>query len=355
MAEQEKAVITYKTEQGVTMKLSPSIIRRFIAQGKFPPDDVEVVMFMKTCEAYKMNPYLKEVYLLKFTKDDPATIVVGKDTFNKRAAKHPQYDGMRSGIVVQDTIGPIEEREGTLLRKDEILLGGWAEVYRKDWEHPVKEVVSLEEYIGLKKDGTPNRQWKRMPATMICKVAKVHAWGEAFPDILGGLLDQSEVNVNAEELNTTPITPKYEVDPQESAGEESQAKSEEYLEIEAQIIRDVTHVAFKGEVVIDGRNVPLDQYRTAMPDSLAKNILSIDKLREKADTIAMLLQAAVDLGFTKEAEKAKEAKKGFVPPEGMKVGIDIPESQGNLYDEVTSQDAAVEIEREGNAETGGGK
>ena len=354
MAEEDKSIITYQTEQGAPMKLSPAIVRRYLAQGKFPPDDVEVVFFMKTCQAYKLNPYLREVHLLKFSQNSPATIVVGKETYNKRAAKHPQYNGMRAGIVVQQAapLVGVVEREGTLLLKDEILLGGWAETFRKDWGHPVKEIVSLGEYIGLKNDGTPNRQWERMSATMICKVAKVHSWREAFPDILGSLMDQTEVNVEATELNSTPIT-KYEVDSQ--AGEESQAKTEEQLELEAGILKKIAHEAFKGKIMFalkegeEKKEVNLNKYRAKMPDNLAKNNLPVEKLREMDDTVAVLLQASLDHIFAKDDPGSQ---KKFTPPK----------NQGQVTEEDVQEQATFDgfgepnpAEREGNLSNGGGK
>ena len=53
-------------------------------------------------------------------------------------------------------------------------------------------VMSLSEYIGRKKDGSPNRQWSGKPATMIRKVALVQALREAFPARLGGMYASEE-------------------------------------------------------------------------------------------------------------------------------------------------------------------
>ena len=54
----------------------------------------------------------------------------------------------------------------------------------------------LEEYIGLKKDGTPNRFWKEKPATMIEKVAIVHAKREAFPEEFQNLFVPEEMGID---------------------------------------------------------------------------------------------------------------------------------------------------------------
>ena len=105
--------------------------------------DQETMMFLKLCQARNLNPFLKEAYLIKYDSGKPAQMVVGKDKFTKTAEEHPQFDGFKAGIIVG--VGDeIQEREGTFYRrgKGEELLGGWAEIYRKDRKMPFKQTVS---------------------------------------------------------------------------------------------------------------------------------------------------------------------------------------------------------------------
>ena len=90
-------------------------------------------------------------------------------------------------IVVVNKDGDVKEREGSLKAPGEILIGGWCEVYVKNKKHPIKSVVSLEEYS--KSQST----WKSMPMVMIRKVAMVTALREAFPEDLQGMYDASEM------------------------------------------------------------------------------------------------------------------------------------------------------------------
>ena len=76
-----------------------------------------------------------------------------------------------------------------IVYEDEELLGGWAKVYRKDRTRPSYEEVKLTEY------DTGKSLWKGKKATMIRKVALVHALREAFPSTFGSLYDESEVHV----------------------------------------------------------------------------------------------------------------------------------------------------------------
>jgi phage recombination protein Bet len=171
--------------------------------------DQEVLMFMKMCESQKLNPFNRDVYLIKYG-NLPASMVVGKDAFAKRADSNPAYKGSKSGIIVINLSKEIEYREGTFyLKEREELVGGWARVSFKDGKEDLFNTVSLDEYIGRKKDGTVNSQWAGKPATMIKKVALVQALRDAFPNNLGQMYVREEMNID-EDLPTDPIDPVNE-------------------------------------------------------------------------------------------------------------------------------------------------
>ena len=94
----------------------------------------------------------------------------------------------------------MENRIGTIVIDGETLVGGWAKAFVKGYENPIEVSVSLNEYIGLKKDGTVNSNWQKRPASMIRKVALVHALREAFPEDLGGMYAAEETNEVEENL-----------------------------------------------------------------------------------------------------------------------------------------------------------
>ena len=166
--------------------LTADTVRNYLVSGNGNVTDQEIVMFIELCKAQHLNPFIREAYLIKFG-NSPANIVVGKDVFVRRAYRNPDYEGMRAGIVVVSKDGDVKEREGSLKAPGETLIGGWCEVYVKNKKHPIKSVVSLEEYS--KSQST----WKSMPMVMIRKVAMVTALREAFPEDLQGMYDASEM------------------------------------------------------------------------------------------------------------------------------------------------------------------
>lgn len=187
----DKAVTEYESN-GEIVKLSPATIRAYLVSGGGEVTDQEVMMFLSLCRFQHLNPFLREAYLIKFGSQ-PATIVTGKDVFTKRAKRNPNYAGKQAGIIVTDSTGAVEEREGCFVLPDETIVGGWAKVYIKGYDQPEYASVSFEEYAGRKKDGELNSQWASRPATMIRKVALVQALREAFPEDYQGMLSPEEV------------------------------------------------------------------------------------------------------------------------------------------------------------------
>lgn len=159
----------------------------------------ECRIFLETCKQYHLNPFTKECYLIHYdnkNSDSTSTIVLGKTCYLKMAENHPQYDGFEAGVIVfVPEVGELIHREGSIVYdgdSGETLLGGWAKVYRKDRTRASYEEVKLSEY------DTGKSLWNGKKATMIRKVALVHALREAFPSTFGALYDESEVRVDAE-------------------------------------------------------------------------------------------------------------------------------------------------------------
>ncbi|WPX08129.1 phage recombination protein Bet [Anaerocellum danielii] len=197
--------IEYETETGKVV-LSPEIIKKYLVSGDpTKVTDAEVFMFLKLCQHQRLNPFLREAYLIKYHQDEPATVVVSKDVFVKRASKNPLCSGWEAGIIIRKENGELEYRKGSLVLNGEELVGGWARVYRKDWQVPIEIAVSLSEYLRRKKDGQPMRSWREMPATMIRKVALEQALREAFATDFEGLYGAEEMSVEPQELSKEPV------------------------------------------------------------------------------------------------------------------------------------------------------
>jgi len=175
-------ITTFETSHG-PVELSVSTIKDLFCPNA---TDSEAAMFLKVCQYQGLNPFLRDAYLIKYDTKAAASIVIGKDFFTKRADTIPGYDGVRAGIVVMRK-EQVVQTEGALPLPGDKLIGGWAEVTRKDRSTPTVARVDMAEY------NANQSSWKRMPATMIRKVAIVQALREAFPSQFQGLYDEAEM------------------------------------------------------------------------------------------------------------------------------------------------------------------
>ena len=246
-AQGKQAELVKYEANGELVKLSPATVRKYLVSGGGNVSDQEVMMFLSLCRYQHLNPFLKEAYLIKYGSNDPATIVVGKDVFTKRADATPTYGGKQAGVIVLDKNGEVKEREGALVLPNETLVGGWAKIFIKGHDTPEYASVSFDEYGGRKKSGEINGQWSKKPATMIRKVAVVQALREAFPDRFQGMYAQEEFpEVSGKKLDTEEIV-AHDI--------EENANSEPFVVAESEATEpEPEKVA--GEVVENDENVP---------------------------------------------------------------------------------------------------
>jgi len=161
----EKSIV--KVTESAAIELTPKTIKAYINQYA---TDQEIALFLNQCAMFQLNPFKREIYLIKYSSSQPATFVVGYEVYLKRAERSEKWAGLKSGT----------DGDGPKMR-------AWAKVYRKDWIEPLEHEVYLEEYIQKTKEGEPTRFWKDKPRTMLKKVALSQAFRMAFPDEFSGM------------------------------------------------------------------------------------------------------------------------------------------------------------------------
>lgn len=115
-------------------------------------------------------------------------------------------------------------------------------------------------------------------------------------------------------------------------------KSEEYLALEAQMLRDISNEHFTGDITIDSQPVNLDDARLVANDFLANEVHTITKLTKGADKIARMLLVAEERDAVTEAPGSEgELDDGEINPDDVQevfqgTLIDTPEKEGNLHE-----------------------
>jgi len=193
--QETKAIVQWKGEPiAITFQDVKSLICPLAA-------DQEIVVFLKTCQSLQLNPFANECFLIKYDARDKAAFVIAIDSYLKAAEMNNEYDGCEAGIILKDSGGKLELREGAFLLEEDKsrLVGGWAKVYRKDRGRPTYVAVNKNECIKLTREGRPTLFWSEPKQPwMLRKSALKRALVEAFPSLFAGTLATAEITSDIE-------------------------------------------------------------------------------------------------------------------------------------------------------------
>lgn len=181
----QQTSIAFTDDVGANITVTADDVRNLICPNA---DQKEVALFLQLCKSQRLNPFVKDAYLVKYGSN-PAQMITNYQVFNRRACKNENYAGIENGVVVLRN-GEIVHKDGSAVYKaaGETLLGGWAKVYFKDNRKPAYAEVALDDY------STGKSNWSKMPGVMIEKCAKAAAWRLAFPDDFQGMYVSEEMH-----------------------------------------------------------------------------------------------------------------------------------------------------------------
>lgn len=180
----QQTSIAFTDDVGANITVTADDVRNLICPSA---DQKEVSLFLQLCKSQRLNPFVKDAYLVKYGSN-PAQMITNYQVFNRRACRNDNYAGIENGVVVLRN-GEIVHKDGSAVYKaaGETLLGGWAKVYFKDNRKPAYAEVALDDY------STGKSNWSKMPGVMIEKCAKAAAWRLAFPDDFQGMYVSEEM------------------------------------------------------------------------------------------------------------------------------------------------------------------
>ncbi len=203
VATREKAVVKWKGEQiTITFHDVKTLICPYST-------DQEIAVFLKTCQSLQLNPFANEIYLIKYSEGDKAAMVIAIDSYLKSAETNKKYNGHEAGIILRDSTGKLDLREGSFILAEEMdkLVGGWAKVYREDRAKPFYMSVNKAECVRYTKSGNLTKFWaKEKQPMMLRKTALKRALVEAFPSLFAGTMSTAEIEPPPE----GELAPAYE-------------------------------------------------------------------------------------------------------------------------------------------------
>lgn len=163
--------------------------------------EIEWNLFLGLGRSLNANPFLREIWAIKYDTSKAASIFLGRDMYRRRGQEQPNYDGhLVNAVYENDKFEMVDgEPHHTFnLKGRGKLLAAYCIVRKKGIRQPYLVTVKFEEYD----KGFSN--WKSMPETMLKKVAEAQAMRGAFQGIFAGTYDESE---QWEEEKKTKVKP----------------------------------------------------------------------------------------------------------------------------------------------------
>ena len=159
--------------------------------------------FVGMGKAANLNPFLKEIWAVKYQDNAPAQIFVGRDGYRKAAQRHYEYDFHECDAVYSNDKFKRNSINGEIVHEYNLkdrgeLLGAYCIVKRKSSERHSYTWVKLSEYSTGKSLWNPQTG---KPETMIKKVAESQGLRASFQDLLGGTYGEEEMERSEEKVN----------------------------------------------------------------------------------------------------------------------------------------------------------
>ena len=179
----ESTAIVVQRDVSGPLEFTPQqqmMIRDTYANGA---DTKEFQVLMEIAKVRRLNPLLRQVHFVKRWDSQKQkeiwSVQVSVDGLRAIAERTGKYDGQDEPEYELDPEGHV--------------ISCKVKVYRKDWSRPAVGVAYWSEYVQTKKDGSPTRFWVSMPRVMIAKCAEAIAMRKAFPEDMGGLYVDEEM------------------------------------------------------------------------------------------------------------------------------------------------------------------
>ena len=152
-------------------------------------NDNEFKAFIGLGKANELNPFLREIWAVKYDEKSPAQIFIGRDGYRKSAQKNPNYDFHQSDAVYENDSFEVvngEVKHSYKLTNRGQLVGAYCVVQRRSSTKPMYVFVNLKDY-------DKNQScWRTLKATMIAKVAEAQCLRMAFQEQFSGSYSEDE-------------------------------------------------------------------------------------------------------------------------------------------------------------------
>lgn len=162
----------------------------------------EFQYFVGLGKAAGLNPFLREIWSVKYDERSPAQVFIGRDGYRKAAQAHHEYDYHQCDAVYENDTFTVEDgivKHAYKLTQRGALIGAYCIAKRHKSSRPMYVFVEVKEY------STGKSVWSQKPATMIKKVAESQCLRACFQDLLGGTYGEEEMSNNQIDNNNIRV------------------------------------------------------------------------------------------------------------------------------------------------------
>lgn len=132
-----------------------------------------------------LDPLQHQIWLVKYSQTDPASIFAGFNGFLAKVAESKDYDGFDT--TDPDKIAWVDDAEQREPKYIDCTF------YRKGVAHPVTFRAFLKDFKRYSVQGLPTKAWASMPYIMLRKCAIANAARQMFPEVVGSLYISEEM------------------------------------------------------------------------------------------------------------------------------------------------------------------
>ena len=203
LVKRERAELAYTPEQ------TKIILDSYLSGA--PP--AEAMMLLEVAKRRRLDVFKRQIHFVSRWDSKKKCNVWAFQT---------SIDGYRA--IAEDTGLYDGQDEPEFVEEGTKLILARVRVYRKDISRPFVGVARFDEYVQLTQEGYPNAMWKKMPHGQLAKCAEALALRKAFPEELGGLYTDEEMEqaVHVEATVTPlPTDPSKSRDPHDTAESEA--------------------------------------------------------------------------------------------------------------------------------------
>lgn len=203
------------------------LIKRTIASGA---SDDELQLFIGQCKRTGLDPFTRQIYAIKRKQWDAdlqqtvekMTVQTSIDGYRLIAQRSGQY----AGQVGPWWCGPDGEWKEIWTDTKAQPFAAKVGVLRSNFREPMIGIARFCDYAATKKDGSPMAMWAKMGPVMIAKCAEALALRKAFPNDLGDIYTDVEMEqADNPELKQATVTgevknkkPEWSAEQKEEAG-----------------------------------------------------------------------------------------------------------------------------------------